>query len=376
VAQLDEAAAGVLNVTLYRRCVEVFGRVRITNPGEARIYRSIVYGGQPREEVIQQGEFYAVCCPLCSDSRFRCYINHAYGTPDAKGFPRTSLVHCFNDGCALSLAEPEAFQQMKKYLLGYHLYNLQPTIRPGRVVDPFARCGRLPGPCVPVRDLPEDHVASQYLRGRGFDRTELSQRFDVRWCPESEMRLACQRIIMPFYHKQKLVGWQARPAFDLPNWKTARIPKYYTAPGSPKRSILYSLDLARQFRCGVIVEGVTDVWRFGGPAVALLGATINPQQLELFSSVFANGAGVIMLDADILDEPKTEEHRRARDAALAAAGQLKSRLAGGCCIVSPPAGWDPGNMPRQDLRNYVVQQAAAVGVTIDWEAANGPQNFS
>lgn len=371
MAYLDEAAAGVLNVTLYRRCVEVFGRVRITNPGEARVCRSITYNGRPRDEVLQQGEFYVVCCPICSETRFRCYINHAYGTLNERGFPQTSLVHCFNDGCPLALADKDAFEKMRRYLLGYRLYNFQDVpLRQGKIVDPYAKCRRFPGECVPINTLPDDHPASEYLRGRDFDRDELTRYFDVRWCQTSDNWLAAERIILPVYYRTQLVGWQARPPFDLDDWKSSRFPKYYTATGTPRGSTFYSIDLARQFRCCVVVEGATDVWRFGGPAVAVFGASMTPKQIELFGSTFANGAGVLMLDSDILTNPRTESHQRARDAALAACGQLQNRLAGGCCIVSPPLGWDPGSMPRHELRTYVQRQAAAAGVVIDWEAAN------
>lgn len=372
MAYLDEAAAGVLNVTLYRRCVEVFDRVRVTNAGESRICCDVGHPGSPSQRVVQQGEYYVVCCPLCSDTRYRCYINHMYGTEGTKGFPQTHLVHCFNDGCPLSLSKPEAFQRMRDILLGYKLYDFRrATIRPGKAVNPLAKCRMFPGSCTPVGELPADHTACEYLQSRGFDPKELQKWFDVRWCTTSENWLARDRIIIPIYHVGRLVGWQARPPFDLDSWKTVRYPKYYTASGTPKRSVLYSLDLAKQFRSVVVTEGATDVWRFGGPAVAVLGAGLTQSQIDLLSTNFSAGAAVLMFDADILDNPKTAEHRHARTEAIAAAGVLQNRLAGGCCIVSPPAGWDPGSMPKQELRNYVQQRAAASGVTIDWEVRGG-----
>jgi hypothetical protein len=379
--ELDPNAAGVLNVLLYRRCVAVFGRVRIANPGEAQIRRTLSTGAV---NIVHPGEYYAVCCPLCSDTRFRCYINHAYGTLDSRGFPQTSLVHCFNDGCSLATAEPSAFEKMRAYLLGNKLHDLSHSpLKAGKVVDPFAKCRAFPGECTSIAELPDTHPGVLYLRARDFDARELAAWYDVRWCcvphiTETWERMVHERLVIPLYHENRLVGWQARPPFDLSpeEWKQSRFPKYYTAPGTPKRAVLYGLDVAKRFRCGVIVEGVTDVWRFGGPAVAVLGASLNEQQLMLFANSFASGAGVIMLDTDILNNPATLEKKRAKDKAIAAVARLNNHLAGGCCLVSPPVGWDPGSMPRNTLLTYVREQAAAAGVQVDWNLKDGPSNIS
>ena len=81
-----------------------------------------------------------------------------------------------------------------------------------------------------------------------------------------------------------MVGWQARAAFDC-DWKTSKYPKYYTAPGTPRKNILYNFGNAKNYKSIVVTEGVTDVWRIGPQAVCTLGASMSAAQTQLILSL-------------------------------------------------------------------------------------------
>jgi hypothetical protein len=154
-----------------------------------------------------------------------------------------------------------------------------------------------------------------------------------------------------------MVGWQARAVYDA-DWKTAHLPKYYTAPGTPRRLVLYNLGNAMHYRTGIVVEGVTDVWKTGPQAVCTLGATMTRQQQSLFASAFQDYAGILLYDPDI-QLPKQQQIQEL-------VRTLNSRLKSGFCSVVLPAGTDPGSLTRDFLRQYISQEAAKQNVHVDW----------
>jgi len=92
-----------------------------------------------------------------------------------------------------------------------------------------------------------------------------------------------------------LLGWQAR---HLDDPETDR-PKYLTARGTLKNRLLYGWPKLRETSGPIlIVEGVTDMWRAGPGAVALLGKTISRDQVTLLVHPFQDRPVVVMLDND------------------------------------------------------------------------------
>lgn len=370
----EHAASGVtdesqvLNVVLYRRCLKIFGEVRITNPGERHISR---YGPPPdrTESVVLPGEYYVVCCPICNDQRFRCYINHNYGVLDDFGRVRTWSVYCFNGGCGLQRKEKIAYDRMRYILLGLNFPGLpQRQIRPGKISNVGERSGKLPGQCVRIDQLPADHQAVKYLTERRFDVGKLAEQYDVQWCvsvDDPRMRLAENRIIIPVLMNSHLVGWQARLPFELDKsvkWP----PKYYTAPGMRRQFLLYNIDNAVRYKSCAIVEGVTDVWRFDGPAVCTFGDRMTEHQIQLFSAKFAERTGVIVFDSDLFLPSLPREREKTKNDAIVTSLRLNALLRGGCCIVPTPVGYDPANMETAELRSYVVSEATKQNIRVDW----------
>lgn len=174
----------------------------------------------------------------------------------------------------------------------------------------------------PIQELDQNHPAVQYLLDRQFDPVEMGIRWGISYCPgATDVRPAfTDRIVIPLFHacpRSKLAqdsgppdvilaGWQARVIDEI----SADGPKYLSSEGLPKSKLLYGLPEAIGTSGPIIVcEGVTDVWRIGPGAVALLGKTISPQQVRLLKRVCGNRPVVILLDRDCLAEAREIRRR-------------------------------------------------------------------
>jgi DNA polymerase I-like protein with 3'-5' exonuclease and polymerase domains len=183
----------------------------------------------------------------------------------------------------------------------------------------------------------------------------LARLYGVGYCAEASpgYAMARDRIVVPFYQRGQLVGWQARFVGER-NWRTCHVPKYYTMPGLAKASLLYNLDQASQSPVVVVCEGVTDVWRVGPQAVALLGHDPSPNQMSLLVSVWGRGRVVLLLDGD------------AATSTNCYAAELRRRLPGGVVVaVTLPADVDPGDLSRQEVWARIHDAARQQGVDLD-----------
>ena len=358
---MDNDEKKALNRALYRRCKAIFKHVRIKNAGEKQTRRlsTDLITGKLRPVIMHPGEYYAVCCPFCNDTRYRCYINHRYGTDDELGRPQTHLTTCFNAGCSLSMRTSSTYQELEQMLCGTKLVELRTaSISEGRDINVDEIRMNWPGEVTRIDRLPSSHEANVYLASRGFDPEVIGKFWNVHWCYKST-RVICQdRLIIPIYHKKAMVGWQARAAYET-DWKQSHLPKYYTAPGTPRRQILYNLGNAIKYRTGVIVEGVTDVWKIGPQAVCTLGATLTCQQQTLFQRSFKDYSGVLLFDPDVKD--KIAEN------VSTIVENLNGVLKSGFCAAQLPEGTDPGSLRRDFLRPFIAQQAAAQGIILSWK---------
>lgn len=354
----------VLNPTLYNRLVATFKKVRVSHPGEMQKRKIIRNLSNSKLEMsfIQTGETYKICCPFCSDTRFRCNINYMYGQRNELGELMYHLAHCFNAGCPLSMHEKQAYAKLRDILTARNIKDLsKAAISEGKALDVDSVRTTWPGKVIRVDKLPDQHLARKYLQeDRDFDCNVIGRFYNVHWCYSSDNALCRDRLIIPIYHQKKMVGWQARPAFDT-DWSSVRFPKYYTAPGTPKNHILYNLGNAVKYKTGVIVEGVTDVWRVGPAAVCTLGASFSTAQQELFLSNFRDWSGVLLYDPDIKEKaPKIWQSM------FPIVKQLNTQMANGFCSVTLPVGTDPGSLNRTILQNYIQEEAAKQKVAVNW----------
>ena len=343
----------VLNRLLYRRLVKMFGNVKVRSRGESytEVKSLDVLSGKTRYRTENSGEYYAVCCPLCNDTRFRCYINHMYGTTDPVGRERTHLVYCYNAGCSLSDKTRKAYEKLEEMLTGKFLTPLVGAeINKGVVVDLDKVRSNWPGDVIRVDKLPPNHAAVRYLTvQRGFDVNVVGKFYNVHLCTSSDRRICEDRLIIPIYHRKKMVGWQARAAYEC-DWKESRIPKYYTAPGTPKAHILYNLGNASKYRTGVIVEGVTDVWRVGPQAVCSLGASLSTAQVSLFVRMFRGYGGILLEDGDVQDNGAINNDAKVT--------QITDELGGKFSRISLPERVDPADMHRDWLRKFMESNSS------------------
>jgi DNA primase len=199
---------------------------------------------------------------------------------------------------------------------------------------------------VALRDLTPNHPARTYLGERAFDVEDLSRDWHLSYCvrADEEYRLAQDRLIIPVIMNGVWVGWQGRHVGERP-WKAERVPKYFTAPGTPRGRVLYNHDLALKRPLVVVCEGPTDVWRVGPAAVALLGKQATPTQLNLVVSGWRDRPVVVLLDGDA----------RADSARLC--NQLRPYFKGRLVEVSLPPGQDPGNLSRGELWTLIGAEA-------------------
>jgi len=356
-----------MNITLHRRLVATFGKVRVKNPGEAaereKIYDSST--GKYRDKRVRSGEEYAVCCPICNDTRFRLLFSHSYGVSQGNN-TNSHLAHCFNAGCALNAKDPKAVKQLYDMLTGTKLYDLSKA-RISRATSIRSNVPvTWPGTVIRVDKLDRQHECRRYLeRDRSFDANVLANSYNVHYCTESEYRVCQDKIIVPVYADRKMVGWQARCCFDVKDWKTVNTPKYYTNPQMSKSSYLYNLDVAKNCKLGVGVEGVTDVWRVGAPGVCGFGAYFHSNQLDLIVKHFKEKPFVWVMDGDIWDD-KSKVDRNTRENVQAVSQVLTRRLSK-FCIIRLPADKDPGGYTdRGYLRGYITYHAKSQGVELSW----------
>jgi hypothetical protein len=346
---------GPLNPTLYGQLKRLFGKVEFSSKGEKAILgvpRFDSRAGGYAENLLHAGEYYRASCPFCSDTRQRLYVNYRWNTPDAvNGRPLRHLATCFNDDCL-----KQHYQDFEELIYTAQFWSMAAQIkslptthdsRPDALI--FATP---PGIIIPLTDLPVTHKAVQYVTGRGFDPALLSRNYGVGLCHRAALYPAMDgRLYIPIFMNGKLAGWQGRWVGD--DWKAWDAPKFYNLLGFKKSRVLYGYDRAKDARCVVVVEGVSDAWAVGDGAVALLGKTVSQTQRDLLKH-WADREGLLalMLDPEAwTTEQKDPEAAQAKHDALLQ--DLRGLFQGRVVEVPLPAGSDPGSLSRKVNRRII-----------------------
>lgn len=349
-----------LNPVLYSR-LKRFGEVKHSNDGEKFIARAVYsVEDEPMLEMEHDGEYYSVCCPFCRDTRYRLYVNHMFGQHDDHGRRMTFLALCYNENC---LAKRD---NQLDFLERVDDSGMLETVRilPGKVVPAIARIVDWPGFCIPLENLPDRHHAIAYLKSRNFDPGFLSRRYQVQYCETSLYTFARDRLVFPVFEDGKLKGWQCRHIGELawkgPNKKKGLPPKYFSAPGSQFRSrCILNWDRMKLWKTGVIVEGPTDVYRYGPMSGCIFGNTITPLQRRKLLSVFRKTDRTLVM---LLDPEEAKSKSTLRSIAT-----FEKELPGRFCAVWLPGGTDPGSLDQDFTRAYVRDEAAKRGVKVVYE---------
>lgn len=338
-----------LNPLLYGLLHHKFGSVRIHNMGctaQSRFVRSEIDPTRVVEVPCTSGEYYAVCCPFCTDQNHKLWINYRYGSEINKQTgkrEKTYLALCYRNDC---LRTPGRSEQLEDLIFGQHrrglltppLLQVEDEFAPPPVITP-------PGDIVPLTDLPVDHPALTYLRGRNFDPAELSQQYSVGFCaePYHGYSLMRNRIYIPITLNGQLVGWQGRVVGD------AGQPKYYNSQGMQKSRILYNYDVAAKQPYVVVVEGIPSVWRIGAASVCLFGKTMAHWQRITIATTWVKKPVFILLDNDAAKETEKCFADLCRHDVQA-------------IPVFLPDSRDPADYTRHELSEILNTTAAAVGL--------------
>ncbi len=345
----------VLNKPLYTRLKKLFGKVRVSKEGEEAEYRAVYdVEGKPQLDFLHTGEYYQVCCPFCTDDRFRLFVNYLYGQTDPFGRTTSFLAVCYNDTACMSKLEnvDALWEDISEHDDDY----IKKKPKKGRKVPLEARETSWPGPCIKLRDLEDTHHAFRYVESRGFDPDAIGDRYDVRYCVDSHYYLCRDRLIIPVYQKRKLKGWQARLIGD---WKKGMAPKYFTFPGMPRRSLIYNLDQAAMYETGIIMEGPTDVWAMGAMGVCTFGSTMTMTQQRVFFTKFKYRTAVLLYDPEEFEKAGTQKLIKG----------FHKRMPGKFAALKLPKGTDPGSLGRGFLRDFVYEEAKAQGVIVSYRKA-------
>jgi hypothetical protein len=140
---------------------------------------------------------------------------------------------------------------------------------------------QLPEGARPVEAIMEDDeiapqfaTAMEYLFSRG---DAVAQGWDYHWSSSTKWNLD-QRIIIPFYYRDKIVGWTARYAGTPPSGT----PRYYNS--DLQTGYLFNCDAITKGnrKYIILVEGPFDAIAIDG--VAALGSKLSRQQLSWLNS--------------------------------------------------------------------------------------------
>ena len=130
-----------------------------------------------------------------------------------------------------------------------------------------------------------------YLKRRGFDPDFLVEKYGL--LQTGPLGAYKHRLIAPLYMEHILVNYTGR---DLTGRQD---PKYKHGDNEkvllPMRSCIYNLDTVTDRI--LVVEGITDVWRFGDECAAIMSKVWTPEQLEILLHKNIKRAG-ICLDPD------------------------------------------------------------------------------
>lgn len=267
----------VLNPALYAVLKHRFGNVKIVNQGVRRIENR---RGKD-VEVLQRGENYAVCCPLCSDTKFRLTFSYLWLTRAPMSTRRvTALAHCYNENCAVT--EPEFYESFIEDIEAARLGLLVggAAAEAPEPEQPKPMKCRLPEGMIPLSKLPAGHPALQFLAAkyhRTLDPVYMSDLYGAAYVQDIDMIYpkAQNRIIFPITVNRELVGWQGRTIDPEGS------PRWYLPPGWIKT--VYNVDNIMPSEVPVITEGITSAIAAGPNGVAIFGKMATESQIRLIA---------------------------------------------------------------------------------------------
>ncbi len=230
-------------------------------------------------------------CPLCHTQGHGRDTRHRFGIQ----FNQTSIaMNCFNCSFSASYSEGEELSKSFKFFLSqlhiddkfikqlefeiFKQKNQIQSIRDGDVPgleDKDAKFRKLFQKWQPM-DLPEDTASITTWLEYGLDDPNFlkvanyaidRKLYDLDtfyWSPSTSHNLN-QRLIIPYYYKDKIVGFTSRLCYDVAD---KSVPKYFQ---QCPQDFVYNLDHQQDWlrKYVLVTEGVLDAWCIDG--VSILG---------------------------------------------------------------------------------------------------------
>jgi len=353
----------MLNPSLHHRLRQSFGHVDIVNEDAPIRIEDRPGLERTKRWKVDSGEQYRVDCPFCGDTRGRLYISYAWGMDSKVGFPASKLVVCHNERC-----QEDPANNMRVFL-ERKLNQYFSDVRRGIVNVPKPVAGaaavprkklEFPKPewTVPVNQLGKVHGhVKEYLQDRRkFNLDVLYNSYGVVYAYEypvsdsgKDYSWLAGRIFIPVVDHGEVIGWQARIIDDNSFSKS----KYFNCPGWQKSADIYSIDYARQNRLGLLVEGVTDVWRVGGGAFSTFGKVLSPVQEDVVTN---NWQAV-----GVLYDPDTDTDKM--KSAAKAIMKLRQKVPM-VFRVQLPDGRDPADCDFKTVWDCIERDAGRVGLAV------------
>lgn len=353
-----------LNPALYRQLQRVFGRVKIANEGipfKARIVRDPTRRGRVGfEKDGEFGEYYQVCCPLCSDERYRCWVNHRWGSP-VLGVKTNYLCVCYNESCHEGGKLDRWLERNLSGYIGRKYRVSQERVEPKAEV---IREVHFPTNLTRLTDLPPDHPGIAYLRDvRKLSVRDLDLVWGVRWVNYDAELPAHHRFFFPVYAREegevKMVGYQTR-FFDI-STGSAKPPdnnmKWYTPTGMRRSRVVYN---GYRVTSKLVVpgEGPLDAIGIGsGHGLAFFGKNVSAFQRKLLWNNWGSLGGVMVLalDPDVWDRSHADYEKFVEMEA-----QFKHAWRG--YVRLDLGDRDPGETPRAELWDCVAKALGSIGL--------------
>ena len=238
--------------------------------------------------------------------------------------PITEVLHL-----VLGLPIPEVKRVLAKYR-GRPFFRKRSQIEPRVNINPF----KLPP------NFPLKAPGRRYLASRGFSPTHVEGEWKISQTgPVSSLDGISYnyRILIPIYWDGKMVSFQSR---DITG-KSDR--KYIACPMRREeihhKNIIYGKqDKLRRSNGIIVVEGVTDVWRFGTSAAATFGTSFKMEQVLELAKL--NDKFFIVFD----NEPHAQEQAHKL--------MIKLKTLGKTVYIKKVVG-DPGEMTQTEANKFV-----------------------
>jgi len=193
---------------------------------------------------------------------------------------------------------------------------------------------------MPSGTMPLTNTQKKYLSLRAFDPDYLEKEWNLFGTgPFSKLNEIDykHRIIIPFYWNDKIVS------FDSRDFTGKAINRYQACPKEfekiPHKEILYGKQ-SGWVETGILVEGPTDVWRFGTKSFAVSGIKYTPEQVRVIAKSFKRIA--ICFDDD--SQAKIQANKLVAELKFRGVDAFRVDIEG-----------DPGSMKQEDA-DYLVKQ--------------------